>query len=206
MYSAWFGDAARNLAVENHVGGQVLVFGPEAVADPSAHARPAGKLAAGLNESDGGIVVDRLGPHGFDHAKLAHHAGGVRQKFAHPNAIAVVVVFLEFVAGRRNREAGLAAGHRGDALAAPDGVGQVLVVMVVELGLVIPEIELARTAVHEEVDDALSLGGEVRETGEPAGLVVTQDRGEAVGAQKLAQGSGTHAEGRAPEELAAGHH
>ena len=41
--------------------GQVLVLAAQAVAEPGAQARPAGLLAAGLDERDGRVVVDRLG-------------------------------------------------------------------------------------------------------------------------------------------------
>ena len=47
-------------------GGQVLVLGAQAVAEPGAEAGPAGELMAGADVGDGRVVVDRLGLDGLD--------------------------------------------------------------------------------------------------------------------------------------------
>ena len=57
-----------------------------------------------------------------------------------------------------------------------------------ELGFMLEEVELGRAALHEEVDDAFGLGGEV-------GLA----RGEEIG-----QGVAAEAQGAEREEVAAG--
>ena len=47
---------------------------------------------------------------------------------------------------------------------------ELLAVALLQLGLVVPGVDLARPAVHEQPDDALGLGREVRSTAGPAGL------------------------------------
>ena len=59
-------DAGGQPRVQHDERRQVLVRAAEAVAEPGAHARPAGNLAAGLNVGDRRVVVDRLGVHRLD--------------------------------------------------------------------------------------------------------------------------------------------
>ena len=63
---------------------QVLVLAAQAVRQPRPDARTAGKLEAGLEERDAGIVVDRLGVHGPDEARSSATLRRVRQQFADP--------------------------------------------------------------------------------------------------------------------------
>ena len=93
--------------------------------------------------------------------------GGPRQQFADPGA--GLAVLLQLVLRRGDGEAALAAGHRGEPLALADGFGQVLVEHARPcLRLVVEQVHLRRGAGHEQVDDALGLGGEVRQTGQAA--------------------------------------
>lgn len=72
-------------------------------------------------------------------------------------------MLVEFEHGGGDREAGLAAGHGGDALAVADAFGEVFVEVGCQLRFVVPEVELGGGAVHVEVDEALGFGGEVGE-------------------------------------------
>jgi hypothetical protein len=69
--------------VEHDEAGQVLRLASQAVRDPSAHARPAGDLRAGVHEHVGRIVVDRLGGHRAHQADVVE-AACVWQQIATP--------------------------------------------------------------------------------------------------------------------------
>lgn len=72
-------------------------------------------------------------------------------------------MLVEFEHGGGDREAGLAAGHGGDALAVADAFREVFVEVGGQLRFVVPEVELGGGAVHVEVDEALGFGEEVGE-------------------------------------------
>ena len=139
---------------------QVVVERAQAVRRPRAEARPAGDLVAGLHERDRRLVVDRLGVHAADEAQVVDHLRRPRQQLADPHA--ALAVLLELVLRRRDREAGLAAGHRREPLAHADRVGQVLVVPLVHHRLVVEQVHLRRPADHVQIDDVLRLRREVR--------------------------------------------
>ena len=65
---------------------QIMVLAAQPVADPGAHARTAGLLAAALDERDRRIVIDRVRIHRLDDGNVVHDLGGVRQQFADPGA------------------------------------------------------------------------------------------------------------------------
>ena len=66
---------------------QILVLAAQAVADPGAHAGPAGLLAAGLDERDGRIVIDGVGVASVLMMRdVVDDPGRVRQQFAEPRA------------------------------------------------------------------------------------------------------------------------
>ena len=100
---------------------QIVVHTAEAVVGPRAHARSARQLAAGLEERDGGIVVDRLGVHRAHHADLVGDAADVRKEFADLGA--GLAVTGKFETARLAGESGLRGHHARDALAAADGIG-----------------------------------------------------------------------------------
>ena len=72
--------------------------------------------------------------------------------------------------------------------------------------LVVVEIELRRASGHEEVDDPLGLGGEVRlaEDAPALGDLLSRGRGEERGVQQRGERGGADADGGLAEELAAG--
>lgn len=102
-------------------------------------------------------------------------------------------MLLEFEHGGRD-ELGLASGHRGDALAFVNGLGESFLETFVEFGFVVKEIELGRRAAHEKEDDALGGGlWEPESVRASFGL-----RGE------VAEDGGPEAHARSIQELAAG--
>ena len=115
----------------------------------------AGHFAAGHHERAGRVVIDGVGVDGLDQRDVVDDLGRVRQQLADP--LAALAVLLELELRRRDREPRLAAGHRGDALALADAVGQVLVEIFGQLRLVIPQVDLRRAAVHVQIDDRLGL-------------------------------------------------
>src|SRR5262249_46731077 len=64
--------------------------------------------------------------------------------------------------GGRRLETRLVAGHEGDALLTEDRLGYLLAVQFLKLWLGVEQINMRRPAGHEEIDDALDLGREVR--------------------------------------------
>ena len=110
-------------------------------------------------------MVDCVGVDGLDDRKVVHHFRGERHQIGvRPRA--AFSALLEFEFCWRYGQARLLARHRGDALAHADGVGQVLVEVLLELRLVVPRIELGRTAIHVEVDDGFCLRRKMRHAGQ----------------------------------------
>ena len=57
---------------------QIFVRAAQAITQPRAHAWPARLLETGLNESNGGVVIDGLGIDRLHQADVVHDAGNVR--------------------------------------------------------------------------------------------------------------------------------
>ncbi len=148
--------------------GQILVLAAQTVRHPRAQARPARELEAGLRERDRGIVIDLLRVHRLDEAEVVHDLRRVRQELADPGARLAVLRELE--ARRDHRELGLRRRHGGEPLALADGVRKVVAAPLLELRLVVEHLDLRRPARLEEIDDALGLRREVRQSCQPPGL------------------------------------
>ena len=147
------------LGVHHHVVRQVVIHAAEAIAQPGPQARPTGHLTAGLDVGDGRIMIDRLGEGGVHHAEFLHHASGVRQQFAHPHAVGIVVVLGEAILARRERQTAFLVGrHSGDPLPVADMIRQLLAKLLLHRRLVVPHVVLTGAAAHEEVDHMLCLG------------------------------------------------
>ncbi len=116
-------------------------------------------MKARLQEGDPGIVIDLLGMHGLDETELVGDFCGVGQEFADPGA--ALAMARELVNGLGEGEARLRRGHRGEALALAHAGREFLAVALGERGLVVEGLHLRRPAEHEEIDDALGLGGKV---------------------------------------------
>ena len=127
--------------------------------------RPA-SCEPGLEERDRRVVIDRLGVHRLDEAELVGDLRRVRQQLADPGAGLAVLRELEH--RRRDRETGLRRGHAGEPLAHADRVGQLGAAQLRQLRLVVEQIHLRRRAGLEQIDHALRLGREVRQTRQSA--------------------------------------
>ena len=106
-------------------------------------------------------MVDRLGPEGFHEAEFIDDFRGVGEQRADPGSGFAVLGELELGAGEW--QDGLLSRHAGEALAGADMIGEGLAVEFLELRLVVEEVLLGGAAGHEEIDDALRLGGVVGE-------------------------------------------
>ena len=88
-------------------------------------------------------------------------------------------MLIEFVDRFHHRQRFLPRSHRRDALAHPDGVGQLGLVELFESRFVIEQLHLRRSARREEVNHPLGLGREVRRTERSFGLLgLVGQRGE----------------------------
>ena len=190
---------------EDDKRGEIFVRAAEAVTEPRAHARPSGQLRASLKERDRRVVIDGLGVHGLDEAEFVHKLRRPRHQVADPRAALAVLRELEDGAGHGQR--GLIARHTGQALAHAHAGGQVLPVVFVERGFVVEQIELRRPAGHEQVNDAVGFGREMR-PGQNAFERIfqfRQRRAEGVAVEQAEERGPAEAEREPAKEFAAVH-
>ncbi len=169
---------------------QVFVLGPQSVAQPGAHAGPAGKLRAGLHVRDGRAMVDGLGVHALDEAQVVGNLGRVRQQIAQPGAALAVLLKLE----RRTdqRQARLVARHAGQTLLAANFGRQLGTVLFVQQRLVIEQVDLRRPAGLKQKNDPLGFRREVRPLRRGGGRLRLQ---------QLRQGDAAQAQAKAAQEV-----
>jgi hypothetical protein len=120
-------------------------------------------LVAGLEKSNGRVVVDRFGVHGLNNAQFIHNFGGMGHQIAHPGA--VVAVLFEVYFGADERKIGLVGGHAGKALALPHARGKFLAVHFPKFGFPVEQFQLGRCAALKEVNHAFGLRGKVGQQG-----------------------------------------
>ena len=137
--------------------GQILVLAAEAIAEPRAHRRAAGKLRTGVHEERGRVVIERLGVKALHEADVVHDGPELREQFAQPHAGLAV---LRELVGRREELGVLPDLREPDVLY--QFLGHLLAVALGQLRLGIEQVEMRRAAGLEEVDDVLGLGREVR--------------------------------------------
>ena len=186
-----------HLGEQDEVVRKVAVLAAEAVARPSAEARPAGDLVSGQELRHGRGVVDLVGVHRPDDAEVVRHGLQVREPLA--EVLPALAAAFE-LRGRGLDELLLARGHGGQALAAPHGFGELGAGERREAGLLVEEFDLRRAARLGEEDDALGLGGEVREVGE-AGLARSV-RGERAADERRERHGAEREPGALAEEVA----
>src|SRR5439155_10052148 len=87
--------ARRNqAAVEDYEAGEVFGFGAQAVGDPCAHAGPALRARAGVEEVVGGGVLGKVGSHGADEGEVIGARGDVGEEIGDGQAGFAVVFEL----------------------------------------------------------------------------------------------------------------
>ena len=134
--------------------GQVLVLGAQPVECPGTHAWPREGERSRKQLEHGRSVVDALSDHRADHAQIVRASGDLGEQLADGNA--AFAAPLEFPGGAHQ-----AAGLLGiEGQRALDRQG--LAVVAVQAGFRIEGVDVRDTAVHEQEDDSLGPGSEVR--------------------------------------------
>ena len=139
--------------VEDHVPGEVSVFGSEAVSGPGPHARPAGHPAAGMQEVVGGVVFRESRHHGADHAQVVGAGTHLGKEFADRQAALATRTERPGTAQCRPVVLELGGFH-----AQTEGLS----VFAGEARFRVKGIHLRDASIHVEEDDIPSLGPVVR--------------------------------------------
>ena len=143
------------LSSMDDVAGQVLVLGAQAVHGPAPERRPADERLAGVHLHQGRAVGVAVGVARADHGQLVGVLADVREVIGDHQA--ALAAGAERAEGRRQK-ADLAAAGVDELLVRRQRLAGVLL----QLGLVVERVDLARAAVHHQEDDALGLRREVR--------------------------------------------
>ena len=138
--------------------GRSLRLAAEAVGHPGPNARPAELLRAGVHHDLAGSMVERIGHHRFDDGDVIHDFGQVRQQFRQLGPALAVLGELEL----RPEQLGVGIDEGGaialEQLRRAAGCHRTWRAA----ACCRTSSEMARSAGHEEVDDALGLGREMR--------------------------------------------
>ena len=180
---------------EHHEARQVFRFRAQAIERPGAERGPAGNDRAGEQQQLPRMVVEGVG---MDRAHQADVVGDLAQ---------VLPQLGEHHAGLPARRKVVAAGHHlGGRLDKSElevfgHFGrQRFAVPLLELGLGVEELVLARPPLHKHVDDVLSLGREVRRARRQRIVLARRSGGKAVGRQQVAERPHADAVGGAAQE------
>ena len=180
---------------------QVVGHAAKSVGKPGSHARPAWGLRSGHEEGDAWGVVHRLRVHAADKADFVGQRADVREHFAELDAR--LPIALERFDRGQCRPLAVAARHRGEPRRSADAVGDILARVGPHDGLGIEEVDVRRPSALPEDDDALGLGGEMRQTRQPRFplRLVGSTRGAV--SQQRRQGRHADSARRSSEELPA---
>ncbi len=138
--------------------GQVFVFGSQAVDDPGAHRRAKQVRGAAMKEERRGSMGDAFGVHAVQEAEIIDVAGHVRKQLGDPAAgFAVLGEFPGRLHDSLRRIAFAGVGSLAGVVKR-----HLLAIVRGEPRLVVERIDLADAALHEQKDDALGTGSEVR--------------------------------------------
>ena len=173
-------DGAAGGVEHDDEAGEVFVDAAEAVVDPRAEAGAAGLHFAGVHLEHRGAVDGRIGDHGVDERDVIDAGAEVGEEIA--DELAALAVGLEGPLGSDDAAfvlfAAAAEGFHGNSFA----------VEFVEFGLVLEGIDLAGAAVHEEKDDALGFGFEMRLLGREGIAEGRSGRGGGGGGEEVVEG------------------
>ena len=147
--------------LQHHESRKVLGLATDAVADPGTHAGMTEDRSAGIHHHLGRRVVEVVGVDRLDEGEVVDDAGRVREAVRHPCTRLAVALEGAVDAQQIGRILGEAV-HEGEALALHPGGGDGLAVQLLQFGFGFPQLELARSAGHEQVDDVLGFGCDVQ--------------------------------------------
>ena len=128
------------------------------------------------NKGLGRVVIDGVGMHRVDNAKVVRHLGKVRQQFAHPVATFATLLKLEH---RRRHQLSLAPSHGRDPLPHANAFGKRLLEQLFQLRFVIKQIDLTWCPRHEKENDMLGLWSNL--AGGSCHAILWQQRGQSCG-------------------------
>ena len=188
--------ALRDARVHDDEVRQVAVVGAERVADPGAGRRPARELKARVQELRRRVVIDVLGVHALDEAELVGDRARVRQEVADPGA--ALAALLERAQRTDDRERGLAARHRRQALRLAHRGRQVLAVHALERRLVVERVDVRDRAEHVQADHAF---GARRRSGPRPGCRRSSSRSAICACAPLPNSSSSDSAPRPPAEF-----
>src|SRR5262249_34831345 len=137
--------AGHDVEAEHDEAGQVLVRAAQAVVDPRAEARPAGVVAAGVQEQYPGRVQRQVRLHGADGGQVVGAGGDVREQLADRQAAFAVAIELP---GALQPAAVLVGGRVVD-------LARWLPIQLGQLRLRVKRVDLRDAAVREAEDDVL---------------------------------------------------
>ncbi len=149
------GQSAAQRVVHHDEAGQVAVLAAQSVADPCAHAREAHAAEARVDFEQRRRVVVGFGKARVNERHAVDVFAHLRKNFRNPRTRLPALLELE---GRPHQRAHL-LGEEARVLVE---AFQLLAIALGQFGFVVPGVDLALTAVHEQPDDAFGLGRKVR--------------------------------------------
>jgi hypothetical protein len=153
---------------QHNVGGQIAVFAPQAISDPTPRAGPTHEDAAGIHLIDRLRMVHAIAVQRANHAQLVGQFGDVRQELTHRDGrLAARFELLHRLEQRILHH--VAPRHDFAEL-----LRQRLARVLDEVGLGVEQIDVAGPAVHEQPDDPLRPRRKVRLPRASRGGVVGQ--------------------------------
>ena len=134
---------------------QVFIQAPQPVTQPGTKTWSTGNLTASLYVCDCRIVVDCFRKRTVHHTQFFGDLRRVWQQFTDPNAIRTIVVLVESIlTGANGQPILLIRRHSRHSLAIANVIRQLFVELVFETRFVVPQIQMARPATHEQINHA----------------------------------------------------
>ena len=137
---------------------QVVAIAAQSVRQPCAHAGPAEHLAAGVHEKLTGRVIELRRVNGADDGDVVGDVGQMRKQLGQLRAGLAIALEVE----RRTEEPRRSLDEREPLPLRNEFSRYLLAVVLLQRGLVVEQIELRGRPGHEQIDDVLRLGREVR--------------------------------------------
>ncbi len=137
---------------EHDVGGQVAVFGAQAVAQPAADTGHGGRQCPAVHQVHRGVVVGVVRVASLEHTDVVDDFRDFRKQVTDDHSAVASRCELP---NRRQQSSGNPFGPQGGSFGALSLVG-------LQCRLGVEEVALVGTAVHEQLDDSLGLAAVVR--------------------------------------------
>ena len=139
---------------QHHKSRQVGAFTAQSVSEPRTHAGAADDLKAAVHENLRRGVIELRRADGFHNRDIVGNSLKVGKKFG--DFRAAFAALGKFVGRTQQARHAL---DEGKALAFHELLGNKFAVVLLQLGLVVEHVQVRRRARHEEINDALGLGG-----------------------------------------------